>query len=179
MDKNEQAQSYTQLKIYKPYAVLNSETYITLHMQELDTCKRIGYKYYCVEIFVVKSKLKYSCASAIYLNLGAEIIQKNCEFDFYFNKANIKPSVLDGGHQIILANWSSYKKITCSYNNNSIPINIPSHPYVPLNHSILCNCDVEAESNFLLESLAACDKSNMVLVMYFTENLALPIIMTE
>ena len=26
-----------------------------------------------------------------------------------------------------------------------------------MNRSILCNCDVEAESNFLLESLAACE----------------------
>ena len=116
---------------------MNSETYITLHIKQLDTCKRIGYKYYCEEIIVVKSKLRYSCASAIYFNLGAEIIQKNCEFDFYFNKANIKPSVLDCGHKIILANRPSYKKIICSYNNNNnIPINIPSHPYVPLNHNI-------------------------------------------
>ena len=40
LDKNEQAQSYTQLKINKPYIQLNPETYITLHTQELDTCKR-------------------------------------------------------------------------------------------------------------------------------------------
>ena len=26
-----------------------------------------------------------------------------------------------------------------------------------MNQSILCNCDIEAESNFLLESLAACE----------------------
>ena len=30
LDRNDQAQSYTQLKISKPYAVLNTETYITL-----------------------------------------------------------------------------------------------------------------------------------------------------
>ena len=44
----------------------------------------------------------------------------------------------------------------CSHNNN-IPISIPGHPYVLMNQSILCNCDIEAESNFLLESLAACE----------------------
>ena len=43
----------------------------------------------------------------------------------------------------------------CSHHNN-IPINIPGHPYGLMNRSILCNCDIEAESNFLLESLAAC-----------------------
>ena len=164
LDKNEQAQSYTQLKINKPYIALSPETYITLHMQELDTCKRIGYEYYCEELFVVKSKSRYSCASAIYFDLGPEIIKGNSEFEFYFNKSHIKPAVLDGGHQIILANWPSYKKIICSYNNN-IPINIPSHPYVLLNRSILCNCDMESESNFLLESCTACKNSETGLVI--------------
>ena len=27
-----------------------------LHAQELKMCKKIGYKYYCEELFVVKSK---------------------------------------------------------------------------------------------------------------------------
>ena len=110
---------------------------------------------------MVSSKSRYICTSAIYFNLDAKIIKENCTFDFDFNKTNIKPLVLDGGHQIILAN---------SFNNN-IPIDIPSHPYILLNRSILCNCDVEAESNFLLESLATCATSNTHLVMYFTVNL--------
>ena len=61
----------------------------------------------------------------------------------------------------------------CSHNNN-IPVNIPGHPYVLMNQSILCNCDIEAESNFLLESLAACEDPNAKtdLEMHFTVNLA-------
>ena len=60
----------------------------------------------------------------------------------------------------------------CAHNNN-ILINIPSHLYVLMNRSILCNCDLEGESNFLLESLAACEKpeTKADLVMYFTINL--------
>ena len=173
LDENEQAQSYIQLKIDKPYITFNNETYITLHTQELSTCKKIGYDYYCEELFVVKSKTRYSCTSAIYFNLGSEIIKENCEFEFHFNKTDVKPTVLDGGYQIILTNWPSYKKIMCSHNNN-ILICIPSYPHVVMNRSILCNCNVEAESNFLLESLAACENSGtkIDLEMYFTVNLA-------
>ena len=71
---------------------------------------------------------------------------------------NMKSTVLDSGYQIILANWPRYEKIMCSHNNN-ILISIPSHPYVQMNRSILCNCDIKAESNFLLESLAVCENS--------------------
>ena len=103
LDLNNKAQSYTQLRIDKPYIALNDETYISLRSQELNTYKKIGYEYICEELFVVKSKHKFSCASAVYFNLNHEIKQ-NCNFDYYFNKTDITPSVLDRGEQIILAN---------------------------------------------------------------------------
>ena len=56
LDENEQVHSYTELKIEKPYITLNEETYIMLHSQELKMCKRIRYKYYWKELFVVKVK---------------------------------------------------------------------------------------------------------------------------
>ena len=39
-----------------------------------------------------------------------------------------------------------------------------------VNRSILCNCRIEAENNYLLESLAACHDSESKLVMLFTVN---------
>ena len=42
LDASNKIQSYTQLKIEKPYIALNDETYISIHSQELNNCKRIG-----------------------------------------------------------------------------------------------------------------------------------------
>ena len=58
-DRNENAQSYTHLKVTKPYIALNSETYISLQIQELETCKKIGYEFYCEELFVVKCRSQH------------------------------------------------------------------------------------------------------------------------
>ena len=146
LDPSNKTQSYTQLKIEKPYIALNYETYISIHSQELNTCKRIGCEYFWEELFAVKSKHKYSCASAVYFNSNQDF-KENCDFYYYHNRSDVTPSVLDGGRQIILANWPNYKRIICTYNNN-IPVNIPSHPYVLLDRNILCNCDIEAESIF-------------------------------
>ena len=171
LDASNKIQSYTQLKIEKPYIALNDETYISIHSQELNTYKRIGYEYFCEELFAVKSKHKYSCASALYFNSNHDI-KENGDFYYYHNKSDVTPSVLDGARQIILANWPNYKRIICTYNNN-VTVNIPSHPYVLLDRNILCRCDIEAESNFLLESLAACGEHEKPdLEMYFTVNLA-------
>ena len=150
---------------------MNDETYIAICPQELSNGKKIGYKYFCEELFVVKSKHQYSCISAVYFNSNHDI-KENCNFYYYHNKTDITPSVLDRGKQIILANWPNYKRIICTYNNN-IPVNIPSHPCMLLDRNILCNCNIEAESNFLLESLAACNEYEKPdLEMYFTVNLA-------
>ena len=158
-------------QIHKPYITFNSETYISLKQQELRTYKRIGYEFYCKELFVVKHKTHYSCENAIYFNLDTDIIKENCDFRFYYNKTDIIPTVLDGGNKIILANWSNDKHIMYTTNNN-IPVKIPGHPYVLLNRSVLCNCSIKADNHYLLESLAACDNRNSKLTMYFMINMA-------
>ena len=38
--------------------------------------------------------------------------------------------------------------------------------------SALCSCDIEAENNFLLESIAVCHDNKSDLVMYFSVNTA-------
>ena len=170
LDQNTKAQSYMYLRIKKPDIALNSETYISLRHQELRSCKKIGYEFYCEELFIVKHKSSYSCESAIYFNLTTDIIKNNCDFDFYFNNTDVTPTVLEGRDEIVLANWPNDKHIICNINKD-IPIKIPSHPYVLVNRSVLCNCKIEADNHHLLESITGCDNKITKLVMYFTINL--------
>ena len=145
--------------------------YINIRQQELPTCKKIGYVFHCEELFVVRHKSRCSCKSPVYFDLDKEIIKQNCEFKFYYNKTDVTPRVLDRGNKIILANWPDDKHIICTINNN-IPIKILSHPYVLVYRSVLCNCGIKAENNFLLESLATCHNADTILIMYFIVNTA-------
>ena len=79
----------------------------------------------------MKHKTKYSCESAIYFNLGTDIIKENCNFRFYYNKTDATPIVLDGENE----NWPNDKHIICNINND-IPVRITSHPYVMVNRSV-------------------------------------------
>ena len=126
--------------------------------------------YYCEELFVVKHKSSYSYESAVYFNLTTDIVKNNCNFDFYFNKTDVTPTVLDGGDEIVLANWPNDKHIICNMNND-IPVKIPSHPYVLVNRNVLCSCSIETDNHYLLESLAACDNKAHNLVRYLTINM--------
>ena len=86
IDQNKQVDAYTYLQIDMPYIALISETYITIWQEELRSCKRIGYEFYCEELFVVKHKSKYSCKSAIYFNLDSKPSRKIVNSDFITTK---------------------------------------------------------------------------------------------
>ena len=171
IDRNKNAQSYTHLQVTKPYVALNSEMYISLRIQELEACKKIGYEFYCEELFVVKHRSQHNCESAIYFDSNAEIIKENCEFQYFYNKTDVKPPVLDGGNEIILANWPKSKYVICK-DNHEYPIKIPRHPYILLKRSVLCNCDIHAEEHSLLESIATCPGKHSYMTIYYTVNTA-------
>ena len=171
IDRNENAQSYTHLQVTKPYIALNSETYISLRIQEMEACKKIGYEFYCEELFVVKHRSQHNCESANYFDLNDEIIKENCEFQYFYNKTDVKPAVLDGGNEIILANWPKSKYVICK-DNHEYPIKIPRHPYVLLKRSVVCNCDIHAEEHSLLESIATFPGKQSDMTIYYTVNTA-------
>ena len=60
----------------------------------------------------------YDCSASHYIHSAYpamrsyqnfETIKENCKFKFYYNKTDITPTVLDGGKEIILANWPNNK----------------------------------------------------------------------
>ena len=90
------------------------------------------------------------------------LLQQNRYYSYCIRWREMKLSWLIG--QIIS---TLYATLT-----NNKPVRIPSHPYVLVNRSALCNCGIKAENHFLLESLAAFENANSKLTMYFTVNTA-------
>ena len=74
---------------------------------------------------------------------------------------------MDGGSEIILANWPKTKYVVCN-DNHEYPIKIPRHLYVLLKRSVLCNCDIPMEEHSLLESIASCPGKQSGMSMYYT-----------
>ena len=154
------------LQVDKPYIALISGTYISLRNQELRTCKNNCDEFYCEEPFVVKHKSN-TAMKVLFILIS---IKKDCNFAFYFN-TNLKPAVFDGANEIILVNWPNDKHTKCNIYND-IPVRMPCFCYVMLNGSVLCNCEIEIENHFLLESLAAYQELESKLTIYLTVNLA-------
>ena len=128
------------------------------------------HSYYCEELFLVKHKSKHSCESAIYYNISKEVINDYCTFKYFYNTTVI-PSILDGGPQILLANLLTPKRLVCTYASD-MARPVPSHDYVLVSRSMLCNCHMESGLTYLLKSIAFCEDASTEYTMSFALNLA-------
>ena len=81
------------------------------------------------------------------------------------------PSVLDGGPQMLLANLLTPKRLICTYASD-MARPVPSHDYVLVSRSMLCNCHMESGLTYLLKSIAFCEDASTEYTMSFALNLA-------
>ena len=156
-DKNKRANSYSQIKIHKPYIAAGDDYYIQLKMTELIMCKAIRHIYYCEELFVVKHKSRHSCASAIFYRLGPETVIQKCKFDYIYN-ATMPPVVLDGGKELLLANFYGPRSLKCDSKNGGLSKPAPEHSFIVVDRDFLCDCRLDLEHHAtILRQLSACD----------------------
>ena len=171
-DKNVKADSYSQVRIEKSYIAVGTDYYIQLRISELLMCKSIRYIYYCEELFVIKHKSRHSCVSAIFYNLGPATVIKNCKFDYYYN-ITVPPVILDGGRDVLLANFHGPRSLKCSSVNGGLAKPAPENTYAVVNREFLCDCQLDMEHASVLRQLSSCSKSSSSKMhMKFTINLA-------
>ena len=172
IDKNVKADSYSQVRIEKSYIAAGTDYYIQLRISELLICKSIRHIYYCEELFVIKHKSRHSCVSAIFYNLGPATVTKNCRFDYYYN-ITIPPVILDGGRDVLLANFHGPRSLKCSSVNGGLAKPAPENTYAVVNREFLCDCQLDLEHASVLRQLSSCSKSSSSKMhMKFTINLA-------
>ena len=171
-DRNKQIDSYSQVRIQKDYIAAGMDYYIQIRMTEMLMCKSIRYIYYCEELFVVKHKSKHSCASAIFYELGPSQVIKNCKIDYMYNET-VPPVILDGGKDILLANFQGPRSLKCTSVNGGLAKPAPEHTYAVVDREFLCDCQLDLEHASVLRQLSSCNRErSSKLVMQFHVNIA-------
>ena len=171
VDKNIKANSYSQVRIENSYIAAGTDYYIQLRISESLMSKSIRHIYYCEELFVIKHKSRHSCVSAIFYNLGLATITKNCKFDYYYN-TTVPPVILDGGMDVLLANFHGPRSLKCSSVNGRLARPAPENTHAVVNREFLCDCQLNLEHASVLRQLSSCSKSSTSKMhMKFTINL--------
>ena len=172
IDKDVKANIYSQVRIEKSYIAAGTDYYIQLRISELLMCKSIRHTYYCEEIFVIKHKSRHRFVSTIFYNLGPKTITWNCKFDYYYN-TTVPPVILDGGRDVLLANFHGPRSLKCSSVNGGLAKPAPENTYAVVNREFLCDCQLDLEHASVLQLLSSCSKGGSSRMhMKFTINLA-------
>ena len=171
-DENAKADSYTQVQVEKPYIAVGAEYYIELRMTEMIMCRSIRFNYYCEELFVVKHKSTYGCSSAIFYEMGVKRVTESCEFKYMYN-ATVVPTILDGGKELLLANFNGPRSLKCDTKDGGLAKPASEHTYAVVNREFLCDCQLDLEYASILKQISACgDKAHYDLTMRFAVNIA-------
>ena len=110
--------------------------------------------------------------SAIFYNLGPATVTKNCKFDYY-NNATVPPVILDGGRDVLLANFHGPRSLKCSSVNGGLAKPAPENTYAVVNREFLCDSQLDLKHASVLRQLSSCSKSrSSKMHMKFTINLA-------
>ena len=121
---------------------------------------------------MIKHRSRHSSVSATFYNLGPTTITQNCKFDYYYN-TTVPPVILDGGRDILLANFHGPRSLQCSSVNGGLAKPAPENTYAVVNREFLCDCQLDLEHASILRQLSSCSKSKSInMHMKFTVNLA-------
>ena len=94
---------------------------------------------------------KHSCASAIFYELGPQQVIKNCRFDYLYD-ATVPPVLLDGGRDVLLANFHGTRSLKCTSINGGLAKLAPEHTYALANKEFLCDCQLDFRTCKCLEA---------------------------
>ena len=152
VDMDKSADSFSEVRVNKPYIAASQLSYIQLREPELQRCKIVQQQYYCEEAFMVKHAKHDTCESALFYNRDNDTVTKVCNFGFIDNSSPV-PSVLDGGSVLVLANFHLEHSPTC---HPQLLQNLPNGDYTLTQHEVLCNCTLQSNLAYLPRDLGAC-----------------------
>ena len=92
--------------------------------------------------------------------------------NYYYN-ITVPPVILDGGRDVLLANFHGPRSLKCSSVNGGLAKPAPENTYAVVNREFLCDCQLDVEHASVLRQLSSCSKSSSSKMhMKFTINLA-------
>ena len=121
---------------------------------------------------MVEHKSASGCSSTIFYDMGAKRVTEACEFKYMYN-ATVVPTTLDGGKELLLANFHGPQSLKCDTKDGGLAKPAPEHTYAVVNREFLCDCQLDLEHANILKQTSACgDKAHYDLTLRFTVNLA-------
>ena len=91
---------------------------------------------------------------------------KNCKFDYYYN-TTVPPVILDGGRDVLLANFHGPRSLKCSSVNGCLAKPAPENTFAVVNREFLYDCQLDLEHANVQRQFSSCSKSSTPKIIYY------------
>jgi hypothetical protein len=170
-DPTQNQNSYTWYKPTHEVLGMSDTNFISLALNQLDTCMHIGTGYFCEGLMLMKQRDTHTCESAIFWDMPAELVRQKCTFTYYQHLVP-EPTILDAGNEILLAGLPLPWKFLC-HHDQEIPKTLTGAKYAIIAKKDLCLCSISAGDYFLQENIITCQgdtQGNRDFQLKFTVN---------
>jgi hypothetical protein len=154
IDPTQNQNSYTWYKPTKEVLGMSDTNFISLNMDQLDTCVKHGNTYLCEGLMLMRQSDTHNCESAIFWDLPPEVVKQKCKFHYY-KRLVPEPTILDTGNEVLLAGLPLPWKFLCNH-DQEIPQPLTGAKYAIIAKKDLCLCSISAGDYFLQENIIAC-----------------------
>ena len=90
----------------------------------------------------------------------------------HMHDAKVAPSILDGGNNLLLANFHGPRSLTCVTKDGGLAKPTPEYMYTVVTRNFLCNCQLYLKYASILTQISACgEKTHYDMTLIFTVNL--------
>lgn len=154
--------SYTRIMIDNPYIAILDKNFLELSDTQLSQCEVSNKIWTCEQILLQTHKSRISCATAVFYNLGSDLIHEHCRFEYYHN---ITPpnQVIHSDDWVLLSGLSTPWTFNC--HSKSTPIRHQGSNYAVTEISSLCDCDVIGP-DFFIPSKTCPERINEMVLRY-------------
>jgi hypothetical protein len=154
IDPEQNQNSYTWYRPTHEVLGMSDTNFISLPLNQLDTCMHIGTGYFCEGLMLMKQRDTHTCESAIFWDMPPELIRQKCKFQYYKHLVP-EPTILDAGNEVLLAGLPLPWKFLCNH-DQEIPKPLTGAKYAIIAKKDLCLCSISAGDYFLQENIITC-----------------------
>ena len=148
---------YTKIKLTHDYIAVSSQSYMLLTESDLKRCSKFSETFYCEKSLLQIDIKTKSCLSTLFYNAEPESIAELCDIEYFPAPFEPKPSIIDAGQNVLLANLKSPFVKLC--NSDNMARSISASRYGLVTHASLCACSLTAANAYVGQRISHCPKN--------------------
>ena len=156
-ESSQNPQTFTKVHFKTKMVAIGRGVYMTVSEEQLRRCWQNQGTYFCSEAFAIQHSSDHICESAIYFEIGHELIRRICEIKIYHGLTP-DPQIVKVGAELLLANVQVPWNINCQ-NAALIPAEITGLKYTKIATQYLCSCSIWTGKIQLERNVYFCNKN--------------------